>query len=429
MATYFEERINILKRRIDNIKSNPSKFHLRTNTYVYEAELKGIYRILDAWKSGKPFALGHGFDALLVSMGFMSHGYISYADRVSWNGQTYLDACVQAGYSDHSCDRTLTALGMLLKKEIPPPSFVASFRFACDPARMSQQAAAKEVGAPFYSIDTGYGIHYDSLRYTAEQLEEMIIFIEKNFPGMKYNEERLLDILDRHGTGGEGGLDTSKAAGSSGRDRTEIAQQVYELRKKIPCPMSPQDAFRLGAGSRASLREMQKRAERGQGGVPNERLRVAWMATGPYGRPMFDLLTEKGVSIPWFHYGGAPSLFGVLKYDERFDSSQYEKKLTTLERVAKIAHFSMWAQQGDYWIDPLIKVCKELKIDAVVNFLQPGCVVTKGLRKIISDRVKEEVGIPVLDLEGRQQFNTPSGHEEMRRSVSEFVDFCIENKS
>jgi len=224
-------------------------------------------------------------------------------------------------------------------------------------------------------------------------------------------------------------LDTSGPGRTvSRRDRTEIAQQIYELRKKVPCPVSPQDAFRLGVGSRASLKEMQRRADQGIGGVPHERLRVCWMATGPYGQEMFDLLTEKGVSIPWFHYGGAPSLFGVLPYDERFDETQYNKKLTPLERVAKIAHFSMWAQQGDYWINPLIKGCRELKIDAVVDFLQPGCVVTKGLRQIISDRVKAELGIPVLNLEGRQQFNTAAGRAEMRRTLEEFINFSIENK-
>jgi hypothetical protein len=63
-----------------------------------------------------------------------------------------------------------------------------------------------------------------------------------------------------------------------------------------------------------------------------------------------------------------------------------------------------------------------------VDFLQPGCVVTKGLKTIVATRVKNELGIPVLDLEGRQFFSSPAAEAKMNQRLSDVLDVWIENK-
>ena len=153
-------------------------------------------------------------------------------------------------------------------------------------------------------------------------------------------------------------------------------RDTYELRKRVPCPISPQDSFRLMAMpsrypnpakvveySRSYRDELFERADKGIGGVPEEKLRIAWLATGPYGRSTFDLLTRKGVSLPWFHYGRAPQYFGVVR-DDYGDESVYGRKLTPLEELGRFFNANVWAGDSDAWVDPLIKVCQELKIDA-----------------------------------------------------------------
>ena len=174
--------------------------------------------------------------------------------------------------------------------------------------------------------------------------------------------------------------------------------------------------------------ELLERADKGMGGVPEEKLRLAWLATGPYGRSTFDLLTKKGVSLPWFHHGTAPFYFGVVRNDYG-DDSTYGRKLTPLEEMGRYINANSWAGDANMWVDPLIQVCRELKIDAVVDFLQVGCITTKNLKRITAQRLDEELGIPTLDLEGREFFDTEAGQQEMLRKLEEFLDMCIANKN
>lgn len=414
--TFFNEQMKKFERRIKAIEESPSGAFLKTNAELYRLELESLQRTLEAWKSGQPFGIMPGMEMFARIMGFYPWNYIAAGDRVT-DPTRYLEAALQAGYSDHSCDRTLTALGLLLRGEMPSPSLVVSMRFACEPERLTTVAAATHSNALYYAIDNPLGWTIEALEYVTEQLWEIIDLAEKSIPGIKYDEDLLLEILHWN--------DESK----------KLVRRNYEMRQTIPCPIGPKDAFRLDylRGSKRGvehyerrLAEITERAEKGVGAVKEERLRVAWMATGPYSRDTFKILEEMGVSVPWFHYGGAASMYSVVPFGE--GEKRYGRKLKPLERVAELAHFSGWAQTADYWIDPLITVCRELKIDAVVDFLQPGCVVTKGLKKIISSRVKNELGIPVLDLEGRQFFNSPAAQAEMNWRLAEFLELCIQNK-
>ncbi|MBI4295504.1 MAG: 2-hydroxyacyl-CoA dehydratase, partial [Chloroflexi bacterium] len=170
-------------------------------------------------------------------------------------------------------------------------------------------------------------------------------------------------------------------------------------------------------------------AEKGIGGVPEEKLRLAWLATAPFGNSVFDLLTRKGASMVWFHYGIAASCFGVIRSDYG-DDKQYGRKLTPLEETARMSNWNTntWGGTSEEWVDPLVKICRELKVDAVVDFLQVGCVTTKNLKRITAQRLKEELDIPTLDLEGRQRFNSEAGLIEMNKKLEDFLDLCIANK-
>jgi hypothetical protein len=74
-------------------------------------------------------------------------------------------------------------------------------------------------------------------------------------------------------------------------------------------------------------------------------------------------------------------------------------------------------------------VCQELKIDAVVDFLQVGCITGKNLKRITSQRLENELGIPTLDLEGREHFMSEADRANMNKKLEEFLDMCIANKN
>ncbi len=422
---FLEEQIQNLTRRLNNIEKNPRPEFLRSNKLRYEVELEYNLHVMDAWKAGKPFAILEGVEPLCVPLGFELQGYVEWGDRVR-DPQKYLNIAVSKfGFPEHTCDRTMTSLGLFLSGEVPMPRLMGSRRIPCDPERWSAMAAAKYAGILFFQVDRLNSNDEQNLRCVAEQVGEMIDYAEKSVPGIKYNEDKLIELLQ---------ID---------QQAINYFRETYELRQRVPCPISPQDAFRLVAMpsrypnphkvleyARMYHDELFERAEKGIGGVKDEKLRIAWLATGPYGRETFDMLAKKGVSLPWFHYGVAPPSFGVVPCDYG-DEKTYGRKLTPIEELVRIRHWNtnIWSGPGEMWVGSLVKVCRELKIDAVVDFLQVGCITTKNLKRITAQRLRDELGIPTLDLEGREFFASEAEQYAMNHKLEEFLDMCIANKA
>ncbi len=420
---FLDEQIDRLRRRIKSIDANPHPEFLKSNRLRYEMELETYLAVLDDWKSGKPFAALDGAEQLTAAMGFTGVDYDEWGDRVT-AAQRYRDIVLNQGFPEHTCDRTLTRLGLFLSGEVPIARIIIGRRTACDPERWSPMAMAKYGGTLLYEVDKLNTSNYDNIRYVADQIGGLIEFCEKSIPGIRYDESRLIEVLEME------------------HQSHRYLQETYEARKKVPCPIAPQDSFRLST-LRAQFVDLAKaveyrrmyrdelfeRAAKGIGGVPEEKLRIAWLATGPYGRSTFDLLTRKGVSIPWFHYGVAPWIFGIVR-DEYGDDS-YGRKLTPLEELVRFRTWNsnVWSGTGDMWVNSLMKACVDLKIDAVVDFLQPGCITTKNLKRITAQRLRDELGIPTLDLEGREFFATVESLNEMNRKLEDFLDVCIANKT
>jgi len=327
------------------------------------------------------------------------------------------------GFPDHTCDRTMTALGLFLSGEVPLPRLMTSHRVPCDPIRWSTTAAAKYGGVLFYDISRLNSCGFQNLQCSAEQIEDLVEFAEKSMPGIKYDESKLIEDLE---------IDARAA---------QYMYETYELRKKVPCPISPQDVFHTNRVPsryphpekmleyyRMYRDELAERAAKGKGGVPEEKLRIAWLATGPYGRSTFDLLARKGVALPWFHIGAAAHTFGLARADYG-DESVYGRKLTPLQELVVNWNTNTWADNNiNKWVETLITACRDLKIDAVVDFLQIGCIVTKNVKRITAQRVWEELRIPTLDVEGRELVANEGAQAELNKKLEEFVDMCIAKK-
>ncbi|MBM2825771.1 MAG: Benzoyl-CoA reductase/2-hydroxyglutaryl-CoA dehydratase subunit, BcrC/BadD/HgdB [Dehalococcoidales bacterium] len=419
---FIEQQIQNLQRRIKNIEQNPRPEYLKSNKLLYEIELENMLHVKEAWQAGKPFAwLGHVGGALNRALGFEHH--VGGGNRIT-DPQRYFDLLVSKfGFPEHSCDQAMMMLALPLSGEVPLPRLVVGSRNACDPERWAAMGFAKFAGALFFEVSKLSSNDYEGLHYAAEQFGELIEFAEKSIPGIKYDEDRLIETLEIE------------------QQAYSYYRESYDLRKMVPCPLSSQDCFRLAVMPQANYNpgkvldyckmyrdELFERAEKGIGGVPEEKLRIAWLCTAPFGRSTFDLLTQKGVSMVWFHYGVAAHNFGVLHTD--YGDNLYGQKLTPLEELARLRHWATnsWGGTSEDWVDPLVKVCRELKVDAVVDFLQVGCITTKNLKRITAQRLQEELSIPTLDLEGRQRFTTEAGTIEMNKKLEEFLDLCIDNK-
>lgn len=419
-TTYFDKEIANLRRRIKNIEDNPDPRYMKSNKLRYELELEHLVDMVDAMKENKPFAEFYEIGQMYSPLGFRHAGV--GGDHVR-DPEHYKNIAVNTfGFPEHTCDRTMMALALGISGELPIPRVMSAHRTPCDPHRLCYLAEAEFLGVLFFELVKPNSSGEEAIRCFGEQLGELTEFCEKSVPGIKYDEDKLIEVLETD----------------------QIAQnyriETYELRKRVPCPIAPQDVFRLGLRPGGHVNptkaleycrmyrdELFERAEKGMAGVPDEKLRIAWTASAPFGRQTFDLLTRKGVSMPWFHYGVAPPMYGVVPCNYG-DDTAYGRKLTPLEEVARGVFANVWGTTADPWVDSLIKVCRELKIDAVVDYLMPGCITTKGLKRITSERLMEELGIPTLDLDGREFFMTESEIFNQNRRLEEFIDMCIANK-
>jgi benzoyl-CoA reductase/2-hydroxyglutaryl-CoA dehydratase subunit BcrC/BadD/HgdB len=355
------------------------------------------------------------------AMGFEPMALEICADR-SMLDKARFDTIRALGLPEYACDRTMVCIDMCLKKELPPPSFIISHNCACDPIKLAYNTVGRLFNAPVAALDFCLEDNKDSLHYVAEQMSQIIELAEKKVPGAKYDESKLIELQEY-----------DKAAYG-------YLNEIYQLRKRVPCPIAGRDAFRMPLAPafypdpkkaleyfRIWRDEMQERADKGVGAVAEEKLRVLWAVSGPFFADPFSLLEKRGVSIPWFQFDIAMR-WSMVKYHTYGDTTEYGRKLSPIEEEARIMNCLSWGSVAKRWVDDTLYVCRDLKIDAIINFKQVGCTATLGLSKILEDCAEKELGIPTMHFEGRQLDPTFFDQAQVNTQLNVFVDSCLRRK-
>ncbi|MFC1962180.1 2-hydroxyacyl-CoA dehydratase [Chloroflexota bacterium] len=414
---FFEKRIEVCDKRVNKIKANPDPSKMQSNMLLYELEGDLARAQLKAIQEHQPVVGSVSIACLFRAMGFEFVHLMQTADRTTEPAQCF-EATQAMGYPEAACDRTIACIGMGLRGDLPPLSLIVAANFACDPEWLSFKALACQMEIPIYMVDVPNDEGKEALQYVTEQLYSMIEFAEAHVPGLHYDEKkhRALQKIDEEA-------------------RAQM-RGIYELMKMVPSPMKNTDVFRIPRlpsiypDQQQALRyfqtwqsEVLSLAQQRAGTPKEERLRVLWNISGPYQKGYFSLLEQKGVSVPFFNFGLAPMLFGVTE-----DEVDYGRELSPVEGEAKILLGNQWRGNGDRWIDATLKICRELKLDAIINFLQLGCTTNLGLAKILSDRAMAELGIPTLHIDGRQMDTTPVDTKRFNQQLEDFIDICLEQK-
>ena len=306
----------------------------------------------------------------------------------------------------------------------PRPKLVLAPQGECELSNFSSNTVAHLLDIPIFNINVPFEDDYKRhLGYVASQLEEFIAFAEEKVPGIKYDEDRLRGLVE---------VESEWYA---------LNRQIYELTKRVPCPAHPQDVFRLptfpstfpNPGKiveyvRGLRDELSAKVERGYSPVKEERLRLMWTTTGPYGSKIWDLLLERGVTVPYVQVGLTAKWYGVGGYAGMGDTTEYGRKLSPIEEVARSLLGNSFGSTAKRWIDQALVACRECKIDAIVNFDQEGCIPTIGFSRLLKDAAERELGIPTLTIVGRQQVHTKEDEEQLLQQVDEFVTGCSKRK-
>lgn len=420
---FFEEQVAKLSRRIKRIEENPDPTKLSATKMLYELELAQRQGQLEAWKAGRPFVAWNAY-GLVRAMGLEFLDLYQAADRVSDAGR-YFDVLRNWGYPDHHCDRTVVAVGMVLAGDVPRPTLSVATNSGCDPIMLMGAAIGHHLSEHNFTIDvdsTAQRTTEGLLSYITSQLQEMIEFAQAKIPGSRYDQDKLLELNE---------LD---------RRANKYVQEAFELRKQVPCPVRGQDVFRQPSQPsrfpdpykaveycRVLRDEIGERAAKGQGAlVKEEKLRIMWTCTAPFFTDVFRYLEERGASVVHFQTGGSARWAGVRGYIG--DEEEFGRKLSPLEEQARLLSFNSWAGPASRWVDDTLRFARDLKVDAIINFEQWGCVAAVLTRKVLADRAEQEMGIPCFFLEGRNLDQTTFDQQAFQETLVEWVDTCLARK-
>ena len=423
---YLEDQVEKLGKRIQKIKTNPDPAKPRSNLLMYEAELEHRKAQIAAQQEGRPFALaGSNFAILPRALGFEMLDATRSADRIGLEKTSYyFDRVNELGFPQFFCERTILCLPLLLEGGgLPRPNVIIASQGACELSGFSFNAVAKLLNIPIFYINIPFEYDYRSqLGYVASQLEEFIAFAEEKVPGIKYDEDKLRGLVEVYS------------------EWYALNHQIYELRKRVPCPAHPQDVFRepfrpgvfpnpgkIVDYVRAVRDELSVKVERGYSPVKEERLRLMWTSTGPYGSKIWDLLLERGVTVPYVQFGDTARWYSV-GYPGMGDTTEYGRKLSPIEEVARGISANSFGCTAKMWIDQALVACRECKIDAIVNFDQEGCIPVVGFSRLLKDTAERELGIPTLNIVGRQQVHEKEDEELFLEQVDNFITGCLKGK-
>lgn len=417
----YESEIIKLNKRIKVITDNPDPTKMKSNKLMYELERDLNVHRLKQWKDGVPFADGL-YPTLLRSMGFEAQILDMAADR-SQLATSHFETIGSLGLPQNACDRTTVLISMAVNKELAPPSLLVSQNRSCDPLKLAYNTLGRLFGTPIRCLDHGLEANNDTLGYVTDQIGDIIEFAEKKIPGIKYDESRLMELQEADRIG------------------FNYLRDIYELRKKVPCPLSGKDAFRIPIPPshfhdqkraleyfKAWHEEMGERAEKGVGAIAEEKLRVLWAVSGPFFANPFAILEKRGVSVPWFMFDQAARFSGII-YGYYGDEKEYGRKLSPLEEEARMLNSHSWGGLASRWVRDVLYIARDLNIDAIINFRQVGCTATVGLAKILEEKAESELGIPTLQMEGRQLFPSYFDPVVVNTQLDVFIDSCMRRKA
>ena len=224
-----------------------SKAELKSNKMLDATQgLKNIMgrhflAIEQAFRDNKPTAWATSGSPveILYAMGVQpmlpeNSATVSAAQKYSKN---FIEIAEDEGFSYDLCSYFKTNVGAvlseadMLKGGTRKPTFMLSTDVICDTHVNWFQVQAERFNVPHFTLDVPHVVSNTNNRqynyfkkYITEQLYDLLDFVQ-DVTGNEFNEERAKEVT------------------KNSWDLSMIWQEIYKLRKEIPCPISTRDTF------------------------------------------------------------------------------------------------------------------------------------------------------------------------------------------
>ncbi len=416
-----QRQIAMYEARIRKIAESPDSMRLKSNKAMYELMRDYNTEMLRHWQAKKPFILGNAYPPvrLLSSLSFFVISLDASAQQRIKNAPEYIDLAKSRGFSDDCCNSTRAGVGVVLAGDVPPPSILYSDNYCCLPFVYRTAFLSREYHVPVMDIDAGcyvddQGDDFQALvDYVAEQYKRKIPLLE-SISGVRYDEDRLRELQAHH------------------HEAIRLAVEIYEMSQSVPAPISGMDclrfypravsdASRLARYLEALRDELKERVKAGIGAVRGDKLRLLWLQTPPLFTDSFRFLEERGVAV-LTEMGGLNVQRAIRPADELVATD------SPLQREARWAFNFHGYGRAERRVQGTLRLCREYRVDGVVNCNQRLCHYYEHTARIIQERVENELGIPVLTLTGDFMDMRDFDEAGYYRQLEQFVEVCSARK-
>ena len=379
-----------------------------------------------AWAtSGSPVEMLYAMD--VQPMLPENSATVSAAQKFS---QNFIELAEEEGFSYDLCSYFKTNVGAVLsnadmsKGGTRKPTFMLSTDVICDTHVNWFQVQAERLNVPHFSIDVPHVVSNMNQRqynyfknYVAEQLYELLNFIQE-VTGHVYNEENAHKVI------------------KNSWDLSMVWQDIYNLRKTVPCPISTRDTFgglfplftMPGLKEPVKLykkmyKEAKERVDNGVGALEQENYRL-----------MFE-------GIPFWYqlkYFGMLERFGAIIVYEPYTYafSKYMNPKVTKEMVFNHPIEAMAELMLSFWyiydletrIKKFEETVREWKVDGVLLHNNLSCRPNSCGLYDLKRHLMDDFDIPCLIIDA--DMNDPRKFNEVQitNQIESFIEILRQRK-
>ncbi|MGD9117121.1 MAG: 2-hydroxyacyl-CoA dehydratase family protein [Dehalococcoidia bacterium] len=416
-----ERVVEVRKQRLKEWDENPDPALLKCTRMRLELEIEGCEELLESWQQGKPIlphfpsvtlARALGSRCVLYEALFSAH-LEQFEERMP----TYIEAARNLGMPEYMCDIFCLPNAASMLGELPPP-IVGGVQPAgwCHVWLYHLKGIYEHYGMPQFEMDTPSAYDEESVKYMADQLGDLIEWVEKKVPGLKYDEDKHRELIEAN------------------RVYVNYCLREFELKKNVPLPMDSRDATSMTLDLEPNLygdpyraldywrqrtEEIEERVAKKEGKEEKLRLMGSVRSVPP------PLLESRGAVIAGSTMPATRIFVGRWP---NWGDEEFGRKLTPLEEEAR---YLLGDRGGIQWVEDAVWICKELGCDAIV-FGQPvGCSHIGGPAKLIADKAEKELGVPSLLIQGRLSkpgFALEQSPAELEAIITQFLDAVLARK-
>ena len=315
---------------------------------------------------------------------FFAEGFSGYITG-AYAEKGFIEAAEAAGIAETYCSYHKTIMGAAFSGVLPKPKFIINTSIACDANNLTFRALSEYFDVPQFYIDIPPEQSEESVEYVADQLRDMVKFIEEQ-TGKTLDESRLKAAVSRTAQSLKN-MDESFRLKKNVCSLNDITSEMYEVFMTHPL-LGTEEMLKYSG----MLVDDLKKAPHKKG------IRLLWMHTIPYFQePLRERLNfnEK---------------CQIIACDMNFENIVETDPEKPYESMARRIVMSRFNGSSDNRINKAIEMSKLMDIDGVIYFCHWGCKQTMGAA-VNAKKALEKAGFPTLILngDGADRSNTSDG--------------------